>query len=207
MTFCASNTCSPWLCCNGYGRHGSAVGPGEACVGRRTRGPSTTLSPSGAVAVSRCAAHTAAPARSVGSAPCWRLRGNGGRSHDARGVDGDGEGTERTRRHCSRERGSGRAENRGGVGEWERRLARGDTANADRSLRPSLPCPPSCVAVLARPTLRHTSDATSYLFILTPRSSPPITTHPSVRLHRTMSLYGTSRVCVLECPPLGRPSF
>ena len=128
VTFCASNTCSPWLCCNGYGRHGSAVGPGEACVGRRTRGPSTTLSPSGAVAVSRCAAHTAAPARSVGSAPCWRLRGNGGRSHDARGVDGDGEGTERTRRHCSRERGSGRAENRGGVGEWERRLARGDTA-------------------------------------------------------------------------------
>ena len=104
-------------------------------------------------------------------------------------------------------RDSGRAENRGGVRECERRLARGDTANADRSLRPSLPCPPGCVAVLACPTLRHTSDATSYLFILTPRSSPPITTHPSVRLHRTMSLYGTSRVCIPECPPLGRPSF
>ena len=75
--------------------------------------------------------------------------------------------------YCSREGGSGRAGNRGDVGERERRLARGDTANADRSLRPSLPCPPSCVAVLARPTLRHTSDATSYLFILTPHSSPP----------------------------------
>ena len=40
-----------------------------------------------------------------------------------------------------------------------------------------------------------------------PRLSPPTSTHPSVRLHRTTSLCGTSRVCVPECPPLGRPSF
>ena len=40
-----------------------------------------------------------------------------------------------------------------------------------------------------------------------PRLSPPTSTHPSVRLHRTMSLCGTLRVCVPECPPLGRPSI
>ena len=30
---------------------------------------------------------------------------------------------------------------------------------------------------------------------------------PYVRLHCTMPCYGTFRVCVLECPPLGRPSL
>ena len=35
----------------------------------------------------------------------------------------------------------------------------------------------------------------------------PTPTPPSVRLPRTMPCYGTSRVRVLECPPLGRPSL
>ena len=34
----------------------------------------------------------------------------------------------------------------------------------------------------------------------------PTPTPPSVRLPRTMPCCGTPRVCVLECPPLGRPS-
>ena len=46
-----------------------------------------------------------------------------------------------------------------------------------------------------------------YSSSIPPRLSPPTSTHPSVRLHRTMSLCGTHRVCVPECPPLGRPSF
>ena len=35
----------------------------------------------------------------------------------------------------------------------------------------------------------------------------PTPTPPSVRLPRTMPCYGTPRVRVLECPPLGRPSL
>ena len=46
-----------------------------------------------------------------------------------------------------------------------------------------------------------------YSSSIPPRLSPPTSTHPSVRLHRTMSLCGTPRVCVPECPPLGRPSY
>ena len=46
-----------------------------------------------------------------------------------------------------------------------------------------------------------------YSSSIPPRLSPPTSTHPSVRLHRTMSLCGTHRVCVPECPPLGRPSY
>ena len=90
------------------------------------------------------------------------------------------------------------------------RLTRGDMANADRSSRPSLPCPPevwpSQPARRSEPTRTRPTDR-----ILLPHfpvyRSPPTSTHPSVRLYRTTSLCGTSRVCVPECPPLGRPSF
>ena len=42
--------------------------------------------------------------------------------------------------------------------------------------------------------------------ITTPEPDPYLY-FPCVRLHRTMPCHGTSRVCVLECPPLGRPSL
>ena len=64
------------------------------------------------------------------------------------------------------------------------------------------------VAVSACPALRAYSDATNHIsFTTSPSIAPHFHTPSSVRLHRTMSLCGTHRVCVPECPPLGRPSF
>ena len=48
----------------------------------------------------------------------------------------------------------------------------------------------------------------SIKMICSPISTPrPYLYFPCVRLHRTMPCHGTYRVCVLECPPLGRPSL
>ena len=64
------------------------------------------------------------------------------------------------------------------------------------------------VAVSACPALRAYSDATNHIsFTTSPSIAPHFHTPSSVRLHRTMSLCGTHRVCVPECPPLGRPSY
>ena len=64
------------------------------------------------------------------------------------------------------------------------------------------------VAVSACPALRAYSDATNHISVTTsPSIAPHFHTPSSVRLHRTMSLCGTPRVCVPECPPLGRPSY
>ena len=40
-----------------------------------------------------------------------------------------------------------------------------------------------------------------------PRGPSPYLYFPCVRLHRTMPCHGTSRVCVLECPPFGTRSL
>ena len=87
------------------------------------------------------------------------------------------------------------------------RLTRGDMANADRSSRPSLPCPPEVWPSQPARRSEPTRTRPTVFSSPPPHLSPPTSTHPSVRLHRTMSLCGTSRVCVPECPPLGRPSF
>ena len=63
---------------NGCWLYGMAVGPGKACVGRRTRGPSTTLSPR-----LRASARLPFPgARPIPSARalCWKLWTLGGGS-------------------------------------------------------------------------------------------------------------------------------
>ena len=90
------------------------------------------------------------------------------------------------------------------------RLTRGDMANADRSsVLHDRPCRvhPRCghLSLPGAPSLLGRDPP--YSRSPPPRLSPPTSTHPSVRLHRTMSLCGTHRVCVPECPPLGRPSF
>ena len=65
---------------------------------------------------------------------------------------------------------------------------------------PRLPGGPEGTHSGATPAVNHSSA---------PRSLPqsPYPHSPSVRLPRTMPCYGTTRVRVLECPPLGRPSL
>ena len=88
------------------------------------------------------------------------------------------------------------------------RLTRGDMANADRSSRPSLPCPPEVwPSQPARRSEPTRTRPTVFSFPTSPSIAPHFHTPSSVRLHRTMSLCGTPRVCVPECPPLGRPSY
>ena len=89
------------------------------------------------------------------------------------------------------------------------RLTRGDMANADRSSRPSLPCPPEVwpsqparrsEPTRTRPTVSHSPP---------PRLSPPTSTHPLVSDCTVPCRYVVHpgyAYAVPECPPLGRPS-
>ena len=87
----------------------------------------------------------------------------------------------------------------------------GGAAHADRSARPSLLHPPHPYSQprLPRHVLRTGSGTTCRIpFLCSPILTPrPYLYFPCVRLHRTMPCHGTYRVCVLECPPLGRPSL
>ena len=87
-------------------------------------------------------------------------------------------------------------------------LSREGAVNADRSPRPSLLHPlhwqgqprlPGAPDPFRAPSTMYHSSAP----LLPPPS--PYLYFPCVRLHCTMPCYGTPRVCVLECPPLGRP--
>ena len=89
-------------------------------------------------------------------------------------------------------------------------LSREGAVNADRSPRPSLLHPlhwqgqprlPGAPDPFRAPSTMYHSSAP----LLPPPS--PYLYFPCVRLHCTMPCYGTPRVCVLECPPLGRPSL
>jgi hypothetical protein len=87
----------------------------------------------------------------------------------------------------------------------------GGAVNADRSLRPSLPYTPSYEVCPACPVPRTRFG--HHLYHIPLLRSPTTTPEPlplpplCPRLHCTMPCYGTPRVRVLECPPLGRPSL
>ena len=86
----------------------------------------------------------------------------------------------------------------------------GGAVNADRSSRPSLPCPPSWRGLPRLPGAPNPLRTPSTVYHSPAPLIPPPCPYPYlpyVRLHCTMPCYGTSRVCVLECPPLGRPSL
>ena len=81
-----------------------------------------------------------------------------------------------------------------------------------RSIPATVPAAPTPLARSAPParcpgplsgTIYHVDHSSAPL--LPPPS--PYLYFPCVRLHCTMPCYGTPRVCVLECPPLGRPSL
>ena len=85
----------------------------------------------------------------------------------------------------------------------------GGAVNADRSSRPSLPCPPSWRGLPRLPGAPNPLRTPSTVYHSSAPLIPPPCPYPYlpyVRLHCTMPCYGTSRVRVLECPPLGRPS-
>ena len=82
--------------------------------------------------------------------------------------------------------------------------------HADRSERPSLPPPLSGHA--HAPPFRGRSPAAAALYAAshpTSLSTPtPITHNPfNAPLPRTVYVCSAFRVCVPECPPLGRPSY